>query len=259
MNYFVEGLQGSGKSTLAKKVSEKHTECKHLEEGDYSPIELSWCAYLSKEEYERVLNDYPEMNSEIKEKSHEEGDKIVICYTKIRTDKVDFYKDLERFEIYNDRVSFEVFRDIVLSRYKNWKDDNYIFECSLFQNIVEDMILFRDKSDEEIIAFYKEIKEALGEKDIKILYIKTEPDDIKKNLEAARKERVDDKGNEVWYGMLCGFFNNCLYAKKNGLKDGEGLIKHWNHRQELELRICEEVFPGQYMILPSKAYGNIEI
>ena len=65
MNYFVEGLQGSGKSTLAKKVSEKHTECKHLEEGDYSPIELSWCAYLSKEEYERVLNDYPEMNSEI--------------------------------------------------------------------------------------------------------------------------------------------------------------------------------------------------
>ena len=45
---------------------------------------------------------------------------------------------------------------------------------------------------------------------------------------------------------------------RNGLKDEEGLIEHWTHRQELELRICKEVFPEQHVILLSKEYRNIE-
>ena len=47
MNYFVEGIQGSGKSTLIRKLSEKHPECTAVMEGDYSPIELAWCARMS--------------------------------------------------------------------------------------------------------------------------------------------------------------------------------------------------------------------
>ena len=258
MNYFVEGLQGSGKSTLAKKIAEKHPECKHLEEGDYSPVELAWCAYLSKEEYERVLKDYPELSSEITEKSHPENDRMVVCYTKIMTDNFGFYNDLEQFEIYNNRVSFEDFKAIILSRFKNWKEDGFVFECSLFQNIVEDMILFREQSDEEIIAFFREIKDTIKDMPVKIVYLESKPDDIRKNLETARKDRTDEAGNEVWYQIMCDYFNNSPYAVKNGLKDEEGLIEHWTHRQELELRICKEVFPEQNVILQSKEYGDIE-
>ena len=49
MNYFIEGLQGSGKSTLVEKLSKKYPACTAFREGDYSPIELAWCAYVTKE------------------------------------------------------------------------------------------------------------------------------------------------------------------------------------------------------------------
>ena len=51
MNYFVEGIQGSGKSTLVKLLSEKYPDHEVLEEGDYSPFELAWCAYMKREDY----------------------------------------------------------------------------------------------------------------------------------------------------------------------------------------------------------------
>ena len=257
MNYFVEGLQGSGKSTLARKLAEKYPDHRALQEGDYSPVELSWCAYMNRADYRRVLEDFPLLRDPIRRSSHEEGDRVVVCYTKIPTDNRDFYQTLEKYEIYNNRVALADFRKIVLSRYRRWKEENLIVECSLFQNIVEELILFRCLEDEEILAFYREVRKAIGDKEIHIAYIRTEA--IGENLEMARRERTDAQGREVWYSMLCGYFNGCPYAVQNGLKDADGLIRHWTHRQELEMRICETVFPGQYTVFPSKRYGSLEI
>ena len=256
MNYFVEGLQGSGKSTLAKLLAEKHPDHKALEEGDYSPVELSWCAYMGMDDYQRALTEFPDLRLEIEAKSHRENDRMVVCYTKIHTDNSGFYRTMEEYEIYNNRITFDAFRNIILTRYRSWKEENLIVECSLFQNIVEDMILFRCLNDEEIIAFYHEIKEAVSHKEIKIAYLRTAPDDIRKNLETARKNRTDENGNEVWFHMLCDYFDHCPYAEMNRLHGADGLTRHWRHRQELELRICKEVFPGQYEIFPSKAYDE---
>ena len=259
MNYFVEGLQGSGKSTLAKLLAKKHPGHTALEEGDYSPVELSWCAYMGEEDYQRVLAEFPDLRPGIEAKSHRENSHIVVCYTKIHTDNGSFYRKMEEYEIYNNRTAPDDFRNIVLTRYRNWKEEKLIVECSLFQNIVEDMILFRCLCDDEIVAFYREIKEAIGPKEIRILYLRTEPEDIRKNLEAARKTRTDENGNEVWFGMLCDYFDHSPYAVLHNLHGAEGLIRHWKHRQELELRICEEVFPGQYEVLPSKKYDETAV
>ena len=35
--------------------------------------------------------------------------------------------------------------------------------------------------------------------------------------------------------------------------------RHWVHRQELELRICEELFPDRFTVLPSKSYGETDV
>ena len=58
MNYFVEGLQGSGKSTLIKKLSERYPAYTTFREGDYSPIELAWCARVTKDKYAEILEKY---------------------------------------------------------------------------------------------------------------------------------------------------------------------------------------------------------
>lgn len=257
MNFFVEGLQGSGKSTLVNKLSELHPGCTAVREGDYSPVELAWCAYMDEKDYLLILEKYSDMREKIEEKTFSEGDKKIVCYTKIQTQNHEFYKDLEQYEIYNGRTSFDEFKRVILSRYKAWKTDNSIFECSLFQNITEDMILFRNASDDEIIELYKLIRDAIEGKDYHIFYLKA--DDIKGNFDVIRKERSDDKGNELWFPLMLGFFNGCPYAKSKNLSGEEDLIRHFVHRQDLELRICKEIFDGKFTVISSKNYSEEEL
>jgi hypothetical protein len=191
----------------------------------------------------------------IEEKNFDENGNMIICYTQILTDVPGFHKDLEQYEIYNNRRELDEFKRIILDRYSRWNGDKSIFECSLFQNTVEDMILFRVMSDDEIIDFYREIAKALEGKDFHIYYLKTE--DIAGNINVIRKERSDDKGNELWFPLMMGYFDNCPYSKKNGVSGEEELFRHLEHRQELELRICREVFPDKFTILQSKGYEDI--
>ena len=237
MNYFVEGLQGSGKSTLVRKLSKKHPECRAIMEGDYSPVELAWCARMNEEQYTQVLREWSGLSDQIRAKSHKEDDRWIVCYTKVRSDDQSFYRQLENYEIYNGRTTFEQYRDIVLTRYQNWKTDGNIFECSLLQNGVEDMILYRDMSDEAILDFYKVVRSALDGKEYEILYIETP--DIEKNLDTVRKERTDENGNEIWYPLLMEYFNSSPHAKKHSLEGTEGLLKHLQHRQELEVCVYD--------------------
>ncbi|MBP5332052.1 MAG: hypothetical protein J6Y89_09400, partial [Lachnospiraceae bacterium] len=216
MNYFVEGLQGSGKSTLVRRLAEKKAGYTVVREGDHSPVELAWCAYVDEDRYREILEKYSSISELIKEKTFAEGNKRIICYTQILTDVPGFHKDLEQYEINNGRVSFDEFKNIVLGRYKRWNRDKMIFECSLFQNTVEDMILFRCVSDDEIMELYRLVREALAGKEYRIAYLKAE--DLRANLNVIRKERSDDKGNEMWFPLMMGYFNDSPYAKKNGVQ-----------------------------------------
>ena len=254
MNLFVEGLQGSGKSTLVRRLSEKYPEYRVFREGDYSPVELAWCAYVTEQKYGEILEKYPELRQEIEAKSYQEGDRRVICYTKILTDVPGFHQDLEQYEIYNGRISDDAFREIIFRRYRNWNADQMIFECALFQNTVEDMILYKNASDEEILSFYRELGRVLADKSLHILYLKTE--DVVANINVIRKERSDDQGNEMWFPLMLRYFNESPFAKAHGISGEEEMYAHFRHRQELELRILREIFPGRYTVLESKNYED---
>ena len=66
MNYFIEGLQGAGKSTFAQLLFEKLDSYQIFREGDFSPVELAWCAYVTEEQYRKILMDYPLIEEEIR-------------------------------------------------------------------------------------------------------------------------------------------------------------------------------------------------
>ncbi len=257
MNYFVEGLQGSGKSTLVGRLEKKYPGSRVIREGDYSPIELAWCARVTKEKYDEILEKYSEISASIKEKSHVEGNQVIICYTQIITDVPGFHKDLEQYEIYNGRCLFDEFKTIVFERYKKWNGDDMIFECSLFQNIVEDMILYRNATDEEILDFYKELAAIISEKSFRIFYLKT--GNIAENIGVIRKDRSDENGNELWFPLMLRFFDESPHARSRGVAGEEELYKHFYHRQELELRICRELFSDRVTVLESKAYSDSEL
>ncbi len=252
MNYFVEGIQGAGKSTLVSRLAKHFPRYRVFREGDYNPVELAWCAYLTETQYEEVLARYESLRGEIVANTHTEGDRKIVTYTRIITDVPGFHKDLEQYEIYNDRLGRAEFEEIILGRYARWDGDNSIFECSIFQNIVENQILFYEMNDEEIVDFFLRLKAVLAGRDFRILYL--EADDIAGSLQIIRKERVDENGAEMWFPLMVRFLEGSPHGVRHGLKGFEGLVKHLEHRKVLEKRILREVFPEQAVILKSKQY-----
>ena len=116
------------------------------------------------------------------------------------------------------------------------------------------MILFRVMSDDEIVRFYREIREALEGKEYRILYLAS--DQIEQNIDIIRRERSDENGNELWFPLMMNYYDNCPFAKVNNLAGPNELMKHLHHRQDLEIRLCKEIFEAEAIILKSK---NVDV
>lgn len=252
VNYFIEGIQGAGKSTLVGRLAGLLPDYRVYREGDYNPVELAWCAYMTEQQYESVLAKYDSLRKEIIANTHTEGERKVVTYTRIITDVPGFHKDLEQYEIYNNRLDRAQFEKTIFKRYGRWNGDNSIFECSLFQNIVENQILFYEMTDDEIVDFYLQLKAVLAGRGFRVLYL--EADDIAGSLQVIRKERVDANGNEMWFPLMVGFLEDSPHGRRHGLKGFDGLVKHMEHRKAVEKRVLREVFPEQAVILRSKNY-----
>lgn len=252
INLWIEGVQGSGKSTLLQELVTMNPHLKVCREGDYSPVELAWCAWMNKEQYEAVLARYEEISEEIKRYTAQEDNKYIVMYTRILTDIPGFHKDLEQYEIYNGRKSYAELKDIVISRYKTFRDTGYVFECSFLQNLTEDLILFHEKNDEEILELYRELFAALDKETFRLMYLYS--DDIEENLRIISKERSDTDGNPLWLPMMLEYLKYSPYGIRHGLNCFEDLIAHLKHRQELELRIIKEIIGIRAIILPSKEW-----
>lgn len=251
-NYFIEGLQGAGKSTLVRLLSDKLSDYKVFREGDYSPVELAWCAYVTEEQYNGILINYPSINEEIKEKTVTEDDHRIVCYTQIITDIPHFHRDMEKFEIYNGNLEKEAFENVIMKRFQHWNQEGQIFECSIFQNIIENQMLYLMMTEEEIIDFYRKLYDILAEKPFKILYLEME--DIPKEIDIIRKERSDDKGNELWFPMMIRYMEESPYGKRYGLAGLKGLLTHLERRKALEHRIVNEIFKENTIVIQAKSY-----
>ena len=252
MNYFIEGLQGAGKSTLLQKLSEKLQDYSVFREGDYCPVELAWCSYVTDEQYQSILQTYPYLQNEIIAKTVEEDNHKIICYTQILTDTPGFHKDLEQYEIYNGNLDKDSFEQVILERFSKWTGEKQIFECSIFQNIIENQLLYLCMTEEEILSFYRKVKQVLGNKEFKILYLDVE--DIQNAIEIIRKERSDENGNELWFPLMVRYIEESPYGKEHHLKGMEGLLTHLERRKKLEHQIINEIFSDHTILLKSKDY-----
>lgn len=251
-NYFIEGLQGAGKTTFVRQLSDKLCDYKVFHEGDYSPVELAWCAYATEEQYNKILTDYPALNAEIKEKTVTEGEHRIICYTQIITDVPGFHRELEKYEIYNGNLAREAFESVVLGRFEKWNGEGQIFECSILQNIIENQMLYLMMTEDEILDFYRRLHLILADKPYKIIYLDLE--DIPKGIDVIRKERSDDEGNELWFTLMTRYVEESPYGKEHGLKGLDGLLIHLERRKALERRIINEVFKEKANVIKAKNY-----
>lgn len=256
-NVFIEGIQGMGKSTLVNCIANTIPEIRVCREGDYSPVDLAWCAWMSKNDYDEVLKRYAEIRDEIIKNTVQENEKYVVSYTKIITDIPNFHKELEEYEIYNGRKTLQDIKEIIFSRYRKFSETGCLFECAFFQNIVEDLILFHVLDDDEIVDFYRELYNYVNQEQFTLLYLYS--DKLEENIRVIKKERCDDLGNELWYQMMLEYLKHSPYGVKHEYNTFEDLINHFRHRQKVEMRIIEEVIGDNAIILPAKGWKIEEV
>lgn len=256
-NIFIEGMQGSGKTTLLEALSQKLQGYRTYREGDISPVELAWCGYLTKEQYEQVLHKFPELSSAVRAHTKEEGELRIVAYTRIRTENVDFYQHMEQFEIYNGRRAFEEFRDIIFRRYGAFRGEGNLFECSFFQNILDDMLLFYQLEEDAIIAFYRKLFSQVEREKFCLVYLDSE--NYGENLEQIRKERVDETGKEVWYELMLHYLRQSPYGKSCPDSDDACLMAYFDRRRRVEKRIISEVLEGYCVVVEAKKYELEEL
>ena len=246
-----------GKSTLVNSLFSAIPELHVCREGDYSPVDLAWCTWMSKEEYEAVLKRYEPIRDEIIKNTVQDQNHFVVSYTKIITDIPNFHKELEEYEVYNGRKSLQELKEIVFTRYRNFSETGYLFECSFFQNIMEDLILFHQLSDDEIVDFYCELYSKINREQFLLLYLYS--DKLEENIKAIKKERSDNQGNELWYQLMMEYLIHSPYGKRHGYSAFDDMIAHFRHRQQLELRVIREIIGDRAMILPAKEWKIEEI
>jgi len=251
-NIFIEGIQGAGKSTLVNCMAQALPQLHVCREGDYSPVELAWCTWMTEEEYQAVLERYAPIRDEIIKNTYQERGHYIITYTRILTDIQGFHKDLEQYEIYDGRRTLQEFKEILFSRHQAFDGNGYLFECSFFQNVIETLILYYMLSDEEIVEFYRELYSYVKKEHFRLLYLCSE--DVAENIRVIRKERGDEQGNEWWYELMLRYLIHSPYGQKYHYSSFEDMIAHFRHRQDLELRIIREVVGDNAKILPSKGY-----
>lgn len=251
-NIFIEGIPGSGKSTLLQSLARRLPGYSAYREGEISPVELAWCAYMDAEQYCAALEEWAAMKDAIQGKTAREGEHFITAYTKIPTQDFRFYAYMEQYGIYGGRRKPPEMCGIILQRFKSFDGRGNLFECSFFQNIMEELMLFAMWSDEEIVDFYREITAVLDLAAFKLIRLR--PQSAEACIQSIKAERVDDKGEELWYPQLMGYFKSSPYGKAHGLSTFEDLVAHLNRRIKLEDKIMELLPTGCCTDLASRHY-----
>ena len=113
-------------------------------------------------------------------------------------------------------------------------------------------MLFYCMTDDDIVEFYRGAFELVKDKDFVMIYLDTK--DLAGGLECIKRERTDERGNEIWYELMMRFVAESPLGKEQGYKDFSDLVEHLERRRALELRVIEEIIGEQCLVVASKEY-----
>lgn len=256
-NIFIEGIQGTGKTTLLRLLGQALSDYRVYWEGDYSPVELAWCTYMTEEQYQDALVSFPDLTEEIQKNTYQEGAFYIVTYTRILAERRDFYEYMEQYEIYNGRRSLEDFLTILKRRYEAFDTEGNVFECSFFQNTMEELLLYYDLEEEQILDIFRELFVPLKDKNFLMVYLWS--DQVEENIARIKAERSDQNGVEMWYPLMLRYLNDTPYGKKHPFQDVEDMSAHFRHRMDMELKVTRQVLGDQAIVVPAKEYVLAEL
>lgn len=256
----VEGIPGSGKSTIAQEIAKyyrnKNVSVNLYNEGQAHPADLAWSACVPLDSLDRLLLKYHNIESDIRENMHVEGDYAIIAYMQVKTTDKGFYKELENYEIYDNRVTSDVFNNLLYNRWRIFgklaaeKDVLNIFECTFLQNNVNELMNFK-LSNKVAIQNHLNILLSGVEMLSPVLVYLSQPN-VRETIERVAKERIFTDGR--WVDMIIAYSENTPYGQLHNRKGFDGAIQTFEERKQIELDIIKSL-PIQSIVIENSNYN----
>lgn len=226
----VEGLPSTGKSTTAKYIAEKFNFEFFDENNENHPADYVFSSYITEQQLKRFTINEQKLIIAVSLKK--DNGYIV----PLKEFKGELFEKLVQYKIY-DYLPWNIEKKLFIDKWTEFKNNisnNYVLNCTFFQNpMCETMIRF-DFSLQESYEYIKEIYEIIKQLNPIIIYLKTN------NIKESINRVLPNRGNE-WLNAVIDYHCTGEYGKRNKLKGFEDYIKVLEERQNREICILEKL------------------
>ncbi|QMS84672.1 hypothetical protein [Candidatus Xianfuyuplasma coldseepsis] len=264
---FIEGLPGSGKTTFARRLK-KHYEQQGVDvalfnEGDLHPIDLAWCSYCTKDQFDEIIQRFPNIEEALRSVTSIEDGKYISAYTRVSHPSVtqEFYDYMEQFEVYR-YTDLQRFLDVHIKRwsYFNLHFDPrklYIFECILLQNHITELVLNHNASYHDMYQYIETLLQQINNQKPVIYYIKQ--NNIERTFHRIIEERRSDQPDlyRDWIDNVIRYLDTTKYAEELQFTGIEGMIRYGTYRQETECSILDDLPVDSHVFEPEEDYDRV--
>lgn len=253
----VEGLPGSGKSTKSREIQHKllnsgYKVCYLKEHDILNKIDITRKAFLSYDEYKRMLNqcnnivletkckyDFEDIKQKVEKYTNLYNDMYVVSYSQIEFDDINLNKvisSLYKKEKCNGNCTFDEYKKIMYdlwNRFVKDLDENtiYIIDGGFLHNPLFDIIAHYNLSENDIYDFYEGLNNIIKSIDLKMIYI--DMDSIENTIKSRR--------SKTWLNQFSKWIENSNYGKIRNLSETNEIVEFCKLKMNIEKKIIEHL------------------
>jgi hypothetical protein len=243
-----EGIHGSGKTACAWNLynnlmkhginAEVYFEYDIGDEHE-NLCNLSFLAILKKAELDVIIQRFAEYKERIMSNIQQYEEYCCIFYAAFR-DVSELVNELKAYKADEGRLDSHDFMYLLKNRIQRFVDialNNeyiYIFESVIFQQILNELVLYSDCVADEMVDFILEIEEILKPLNPMIFYLR--PNNLKAQINKVAAERLSDNYDLYpdWIDWMVEYVKKSKYGERNAVENRTDLMTYFIKRAEIE-------------------------